>query len=283
MSDDADDLLDQLGALEREYDEAYPHEWEDVVRGDRTAEEVAAIRREAGDDPEEIAALAEVLRPVDEAERDAWVDRIAGALDGAGQGDADAPEAVEPEEPATATVVSLSERRSRAPWMAAAVGLLAAAALVLWLRPRGGGESGPGATGLSLPPFSLTVRNETVREIRSGDADPSDVAQYLPTTQVRWIVRPERSVPESLGVRILAEPVSGGERRLLDPKAKVSDRGVIEIRGTFKEVMGLPPGRWSLRMVVGAPPPADLAEVDGGGDFLVVEPSYEVEVLAPEG
>ena len=277
---EADELLLQLGALEREHDEGFPHEWEDVVRGDRSAEEVAAARREAGDDPEELEALAELLRPTSDAEREAWVERAAEALGssapGEGTGGAETSDDAREGE---ATVVSLGERRRR-PWVVAVVGLLAAAALLLWLRPRGGPGPEPGAS--TLPTFTLTVRNEVVQQIRSGDAEPVEIAQYLPGTKVRWFVSPERSVEGAVGVRIVAEPVGrpASERRLLDPPAAVSDRGVIEIRGDFDSVLvGLPPGRWSLRVVVGEPPPADLAAFDAGGPWTVVEPPYEIEVL----
>ena len=83
MNEAEDDLLGELGALEREYDDAFPHAWEDVVRGTRSAEEVAAERLAAGDDPDEVAALAEQLAPPCEAqrnaEREAWIDRLVDA------------------------------------------------------------------------------------------------------------------------------------------------------------------------------------------------------------
>lgn len=287
---EADELLHQLGALEREYDDGFPHEWEDVVRGERSAAEVVAARREAGDDPAEIDALAELLRPTSATEREAWVERAGAALASAGsepgpgiaegggvEWESSRAEASEREE---AEVVSLGERR-RGPWVAAVVALLAAAALVLWLRPRGGAESIPGAG--ELPSFTLTVRNELVHEVRSGASGTEEVHQYLPQTVVRWVVSPERSVSTSVGIRILAEAEGDApERHLIDPRATISDRGVIEIGGGFGEVLGLSPGRWSLRMIVGEALPSDVAELDAGGSWTVVEPAYEIVVVEDE-
>lgn len=276
-----DDLLERLGALERDYDDAFPSEWEDVVRGTRSAEEVSAVRLAAGDDPEEVRALAQQLTPLPRDQREQWLDRLAE-------------QASSPETPATdqsgsqaesaTNVIALDERRSTTGWIVAAVGVLVAAALVLWLVPRDGGPTSPGQA--STPPgFSLLVRNETVQEIRSADdaSSPEATAQYQPTTSVHWVIRPEQSVDATLAVRVLAESEgadNSGERRLLDPgPVSVSERGVITIRGAFGDVIDVPPGRWSLKLVVAQEAPADLAALDAGGPWAIVEPAYVVDVI----
>lgn len=282
--DDDDDLLDQLGAIEREYDERFPHAWEDAMRGERSVEAVAAARREAGDDPDEVRALAALLGPVGEAERDAWVDRLAAAVAARGEGEATQAKPREESGGAGAAVVSLAQRRrTLGAWASTGLGVLAAAALALWMMPRDDGPAPVDGVG-TLPGFSLVVRNETVQDVRSGAAEPGPVPRYRADTQVRWIVRPERSVPGALGLRVLAEAVGAGPepaRRLVDPGAvEVSERGVIELRGAFGAMLELPPGRWSLRLVVGNPPPPDLAAFDrGGGGFVVVEPAYVIDVV----
>lgn len=281
--DDGDDLLERLGAIEREYDDRFPHEWEDAVRGQRSVEEVAAARREAGDDPEEVRALAAVLGPIDEAERAQWVDRLAGLAAARGDDPASSATGSEPAGEAAAAVISLTERRrGRATWATAGLGVLVAAALALWVMPRGPGSTSIDGAG-SLPGFGLVVRNETVRDVRSTDVDPTQVPRYRADTQVHWIVRPERSVAGSLGLRVLAEAVGPGlepARRLIDPgPVTVSDRGVIELRGTFGSTLALPPGRWSLRLVVGDPPPSDLAAFDAGGPWATVEPAHVIDVI----
>lgn len=287
---DPDDLLAQLGELEREYDDEFPHAWEDVVRGKRTAAEVIALR-EGVDDPEELAALAEVLVPLDAGTRDAWVERLAATLQTSATHASETESAPEsapaPEsEPVTtaephATVIDLdARRRARITWMTAAGSLLAAAALVVWLSAPGDGPRPPGAS--ALPSFSLTVRNETVHEIRSNPAAPGAIDRYTASSRIHWVVRPERSVEPPLGLRVLAVAEAGEPRRLIDPAGavKVSARGVLELEGTLGELLPLSLGRWSLRMVVADPAalPADLAALDGGGPWTVSEP-YEIELI----
>ncbi|MEX1369193.1 MAG: hypothetical protein AB1Z98_39055 [Nannocystaceae bacterium] len=290
MTEHDDDVLAQLGALEREYDDRFPHEWEDVVRGDRDAQEVAQLRLAAGDDAQEVQALAELLGSAEgaehdaerDAERDAWVQRIAGAL-----AEDDGSPRSSPDDVAEASVVSLPERRATKVWVPALVGLLMAAALVLWLRPDRQDDSSSEGLGRPLPSYGLTVRNSTVHELRSDDGqpEPGSVHRYRADTLVHWTIAPQRSAPASTGLRVLAEPSEApttSTRRLLDPEATVSERGVLEVRGRFDEQLGLPPGTWSLRLIVGAPPPADLAAYDAGGPWTVVEPAYVIQVLTPE-
>jgi hypothetical protein len=289
-----DELLERLGGLEREYDDAFPHVWEDVVRGDRTAAEARA-EREGIDDPRELRALAEVLRPLGAEEREAWVERLAAGL-GAPE---ERPSPASSSEPAgPVAVVSLQSRarprpRARMVWLGGAGASLAAAALVLWvLRPRDeapGGRVADEAVGLpeaaALPGFELLVRNETVRENRST-SDPEAVARYQPSSSVHWVIRPERSVAPPLGLRVLAEASSPElrlpqRRLLLDPGAiEVSPRGVIELRGRLEDVLPLAVGRWSLRMVVAAPDvlPAELAAFDAGGAWVVSD-AYVIDVI----
>lgn len=285
---DSDDLLEQLGALERQYDDAFPHEWEDVVRGDRTAAEVRAAR--AGiDDPDELEALAQVIRPLDAATRDAWVERLATSLRAPSHA---SPSHASPSAAADAEDLPAAEhgdpvsldarRRARITWMTAAAGLLAAAALALWLRPHDGARP-RGAT--MLPSFALTVRNETVHEIRSDLAPHDAVDRYQASSHILWVIRPERSVAPPLGLRVLAEPTEPSAaptaRRLIDPgDVQVSPQGVIELQGTIDDTLALPLGRWSLHLVVADPAvlPADLEAYDHGGPWTVSEP-YVIDVI----
>ena len=100
-----DDLLERLGGLEREYDDTFPHAWEAVARGERTTADVLA-ERQGLDDPRELAALAESLRPITPEERAAWVDRLAGE-----------------------TAAPASRPRGRLVWLATSGAVLAAAGL----------------------------------------------------------------------------------------------------------------------------------------------------------
>ena len=261
-----EDLLEQLGELEREHDDAFPHVWEDVVRGDRTTAE-ALTERQGIDDPEQLRAFAEVLRPLGAEEREAWVDRLAATLDA----------------PVPAPVPARPRARGRMIWLAAGASLAAAALVLLVLRPRD--EAPVASEAASLPGFELLVRNETVRTIRST-SDPEAIARYQPSSSVDWVIRPGRSVAPPLGLRVLAEASSPEvpppqRKRLLDPGViEVSPRGVITLRGTLRDVLPLAAGRWSLRMIVAAPAglPADLAALDAGGAWVMSEP-YVIDVI----
>jgi hypothetical protein len=280
-----DELLERLGALEREYDDAFPHAWEDVVRGDRTAAEVLA-ERQGIDDPQELRALAEELRPIGTEEREAWVDRLAAGLGAPPERRLGAAASTEPTGPALVASADPRPRprpRARLAWLITAGGSLAAAALALWLLGPRDDAPLPGAA--PLPGFALVVRNETVHEIRSTVPTPGAVPRYQPSSSLHWVIRPERSVDPPLGLRVLAQALSPEiplpRRRLLDPGAvDVSPRGVIELRGTLGDLLPLALGRWSLRMVVAEPDalPADLAAFDGGGAWVVTEP-YELDVI----
>ena len=272
-----DGLLEQLGAIEREYDQAFPHEWEAVVRGERAADEVIAARRDQ-DDPDELEALARTLTPLRDAERDAWMERLAAHLHAPAEPDA---------------VVDLDDRRrdrggharSRS-WVSAGLAVLAAAALTLWLLPGDDRLDPPGSSSArSMPSFALVVRNETVHEIRSDPPPADGIHRYQPRSQLHWVLRPERSLPGPLGLRVLVEPVPGtsapSSRRLvvLD-RVQASPRGVLELRGTVDELLDLGPGRYALRFVIGDPTvlPADLPALDRGGTWTMTEP-YAVEVV----
>jgi len=291
-----DELLARLGALEREYDDAFPHGWEDVVRGDRTTAEALA-EREGIDDPEELRVLAEVLRPLGAEEREAWVERLMAGL----RAPEDQPEpASSAESMGPVVVMNLESRprsRARMLWLSGTGASVAAAALLLWmLRP---GDESPGAEtddalgvevgdapgvleAVALPGFGLVVRNETVRENRSTSGSEA-IARYQASSSIHWVIRPERSVEPPLRLVVLAETSSPElpSRLLIYPNAiEVSPRGVIELRGPLEDVLPLAVGRWSLTMVVARPDalPADLTQFDLGGAWVVTEP-YEIEVI----
>lgn len=255
-----DDLLERLGGLEREYDDTFPHAWEAVARGERTTADVLA-ERQGLDDPRELAALAESLRPITPEERAAWVDRLAGE---------------------TAAPASLP--RGRLVWLATSGAVLAAAGLAMWAWPR---SDGPRASaGPALPSFSLEVRNETVHDVRAAAPEEAGPHRYQPGSDLHWVIRAEGSVALPLGLRVLAEELSPAspppQRMVVNPgPIEVSEHGVIALRSTMgKALPSLTRGRWSLRMIVGEPGalPADAEAFDRGGAWRTLD-EYEIEIV----
>lgn len=253
-----DELLRRLGALEREYDADFPHEWEAVVKGELDPAEAAAAR-EGVDSPEEAALFAEMFRPLGDAEADALAGRLASAL---AEGRAPAPAAADavpsappvtvdaPPPPPLAIDLAVHRRRRR---LLGGGGLLAvAAALALWIRL--GGE-GPAPSSDPLAPYALVVRNEEVRSDRSvGSAGSAEAAaRYRLDSRIHWVLSPDEAVtdPERLRVRVWA--TDGASTLTIDPTTGVSiaQSGAVEIRGILGEILPLEPGRWSLRFGIG--------------------------------
>jgi len=245
VSDD-DELLQALGALERERDTAVA-QWEALARGEVSRDEVVASRTEAGEAPEEVERVAALVSA--ESSRD-WLDIGARALAADTSSD-DAPP------------VSLESRRrpSAARWWAAGAVLLAAALAVLWFaRPRP-----PVST---LPDYTLVVRNETVRTERGADTD-MEPARYRRDSDVYWVLQPAEAVTEPLKVAIVAENETG-EQRIFEPPAAaldISEQGVVRLRGTLETVLPLSPGRWTLRVLVGPSVPTSPDALEAGGPW----------------
>lgn len=279
-----DPLLAQLGALEREYDDTFPHEWEDVVRGVATAEQVVAAR--AGkDDPEELAALAQILTPMDEAERDAWVRRLAPHLQAGRSEGEDAGGAAKD---GAATLVPLRPRRVSITGLTTALAVAAAAVLVVSLSTMSR-EPDPAARGSisELPEFSLVVRNQTVHALRSASASAGGdgVDRYQPRSALHWVIQPARATTRLLGLCVLAqrEPGAGhdAERRVVRVEGvRVSEHGALELRGTVHDTLELDPGRWTLRFIVAEPAtlPEDPRDYDRGGAWSVTD-AYALEIV----
>jgi len=251
----SDDLLEQLGRIERE---ARPDDaWDDVLDGRRPVDAVVQERRAAGDDPEELEALARASAPVGEAERQAWVGRLRAAMASpveAGAGDAASPAPVEAEAGGVPPVDLAARRAQRRRWgVGGGVALAAAAAVLLtWGGGRPSGTEGSAsAERLPLPSFSLVVRNETVSEVRSADAsDAAGPDRYRPDSSVHWMVQPEGPVAGVLELAAIVRDDAGGACLARPAVARASETGVLEVRGTVEEVLGLTAGHWTVELVV---------------------------------
>jgi len=273
----ADDLLHRLGAIERENDAAYPREWEQVVAGTMSAEE-AKLQR-AQDSTADTEAYKELFSPLGPAATEALVDRLQAALaeattdprsdantaksiDNSTESAASAP-STKPElddlERGSPRPISLVEVRTskRRMWLAAASTLVAAAAVfALWLRPVDNGQ--PGATSDTFAPYSLVIRNKTIRGDRSGD-DSSDKPETAPSryradSMVHWVLSPDeaRSPIASKALKLRAWAIDGTEERSITPTRglTISESGVVVLRGSLSQLFDLPPGRWTIHLAI---------------------------------
>jgi len=308
-----DELLRQLGALEREDEASHPSAWEGVIAGTRSTGDARALSE--GIDDADLDSYAALFTPMGDGETEALVDTLQAALAGRGEDEnrlsapedllagphsdhdgaagerAQAPPTDPPRlfalakrrqprevgllseevsdgdnddddanagDPHPAAPLSLADaRRSRRGWITAITGLVAfAAAFTLWLRPAD--PPGPAGANTDLSPFSLIVRNETIRFNRSATGDPAgSPPRYRRDSQIHWLLSPDEALTQAdsgaLTIHAWASSDDGDVplRSLrLDDTLTVSDSGVVELRGTFGELFGLPPGRWTIQLAV---------------------------------
>jgi len=338
-----DDLLRQLGALEREDEASHPSAWEGVIAGTRSADEARALSE--GIDDADLERYAALFTPMSDGETNALVHTLQAALAGRGEdegedesalgdllagsrsdddgaaagapalisstdhpsrpialakhrrprevellsevsADADAAaDASAPPEP-----LSLADaRRTHRGWMTFAAGLVAfAAAFTLWLRPVD--PPGPAGTNTELSPFSLIVRNETIRFNRSASDEPAgSAARYRRDSRIHWLLSPDEALTEAdasaLTVRAWASSDDGDtplRSVRLDNALTISESGVVELRGTFGELFGLPPGRWTIQLAVAVdelPEGLDDARRAARERRVLLLPPHSLEVI----
>lgn len=275
-----DEPLRALGQEVRAQLDARAGEWEAVVSGERTAEEVAAARAEAGDAPDRIEQAVALFRPLDDDEEEALVDAL---LEGRG-------EAASSEEAAAAHVITLADRVAVVPgraseprrgvwtWVLAA----AAAVLLLWLLRSGQPGSGdPGQTGdaglvavAPLPEYRLELTGGLVP--MRGEPEPA-AATYRTRSELTCTMRPAVAVEGEVEARVLVRGT--GEPRWLPSSAgrlEVDAGGSVRFSGRIA-ALGLAPGRWTVALVVGRPsmlprePQEALASERGEGWVAVHE------------
>ena len=227
----ADELLKGLGRLQRV----------------QQAQSAAAEARED-------AATKELLRPLDDAEQ---ADILAGLLAADEQATTPVAEAKTDVAAGAGDVVPLVRPRRR--WLTGITALAAAATLFLVLRP--------GEQADALPRYGVTqASGEAI--VRGEDPAVVSTLVVRPDTTIELIVAPASAIDGPVDLRVVAS--QGEQRRWIDATAmrSISADGVIRLRGRASAWLDLPPGTWTLTLVIGRPDhlPADLAAYTAAAD-----------------
>lgn len=223
--------------------------------------------RQARASEPEPAAVA----PFEGRERQALLDAVLDELE---RSDAvEAPTAAPTPGPA---VVVASSRFRRSAWAAMGVVTALAAALVLWL---GLGRTSP-TTDHALPPYAATRLDGGTATMRSADGPPSAITLRADAS-IDWILTPRSPVRSAVGAVIVARSPGQAPALLQPTGVTVSSEGVVRIAGPVREVLPLPPGTWSLVVVLG-PPDALPRAVDEAeaGDQPWPRVAFEATILA---
>jgi hypothetical protein len=202
-------------------------------------------------------APADVLAPLSAAERS---EIAAAILRGTPQAAAKPVTAEAQQRPA-------ARPRGRGRFLAFAIPLAAAAALVLIVRPfaphSGGGGSWP-----ALPGYDVTAESgiKDVRGAGEPSGAPGTVAalqRVARDTELTVVARPATAVEGPIAVRAFV--VEGGAAKEVVPRVDSAPSGAVQLRVRPGDALAGAPGRAELRAVVGRPDaiqalsPADAA------------------------
>ena len=234
----AQELLEQIAAFDRQ-EEAVgecPQPWWDVGPGQSppTKEECA----ELSDEQNEL--LGALMAPISEA-------RTASILDAVmAERTADQPAEPVADAEATSAPSSLTERRSRSPWLLPGVtsaAIAIAASLVFFLS---GPKTPDPATFDAVGPY----RSEVTALVLGGSPPPPSGRVYGPGDEFVLSLVPTDGRPAAAPARLVAVPAHGGYPIAIDATPRVDDRGVIELRQELAAVLS--PGEWRLHVEVGS-------------------------------
>ncbi|TKC99956.1 CHAT domain-containing protein [Polyangium fumosum] len=211
--------------------------------------------------------LAELLRPLDKAERSALADAVFATLDAKGA----------PEEARPAPVVPIERpKKLGARRRFGLVGALVAAAL--------------GALALFVllrrdapaPIAAYTLSVEGGNQAERGDRPPEDVVIRLdPASRLSLALRPGSPVAGAIAVRGFL--VREGAARAWEPPMVVGAGGVVRIEGTAAALFGdVPEGAWDVVLLVGRPEAlpdeATLAKAAASGDNLAALSTHRLRI-----
>lgn len=284
-SEPRDDLLDALGAVQREEDEAYPHDVEAWLRGQLDREALFEARPTEAE-RQELRALLELLgddanagAPDPTRAAETWADRIGAEL--------------RPAAASSSGPVPIERARWRRSALVSVASLAAAASLVLVLRPTDHtderSDSADRRHTEDPASYVLVVRDTPISATRSTP-DPNSrrietVAHYSADSTIRWLVTPRKRASSAAALAIVAR--RGDEVRVIAPTSVArSEHGVLEVRGRLGQLLGLSEGRWTLRFAVGpddAPIPAQAAELRADRGWHFVDDTYVIELVPAAG
>ncbi|MCH9683717.1 MAG: hypothetical protein K0V04_19945 [Deltaproteobacteria bacterium] len=151
------------------------------------------------------------------------------------------------EQPEAAAEVSRSQPRPRSrprSWVPALIAVAAMVALMLWLRP--------GRVPADIVPEYREVMFEGgIRPTRADAADGTQPPRLEGTSLLRWRLTPQTRVDIAVDIRIAAV---GAEHRCLTVSQgkQIMPTGAIELLGSVHQLLPLPPGSWTLTVLVGS-------------------------------
>jgi hypothetical protein len=227
---DPDDEFVALGKLQRSRLAARADEWAGLATGELSPEQARALRRAAGDDPEDVELGVEIFRPFDEDDDQALADALLREPSLREQ----------PEEPVQKKLIR---------WPFAAAVLLAAAAIALvWLWPRGPDPETRLAAVAPLPEYGIEL-TRGIEYVR-GDEQPNEPLRLAAEVEFEWVLRPVEDVGAAVVANVFAYPAQGFGRQLeLGDALQTANSGVVRIAGRG-ELLGLEPGKWTVVIVL---------------------------------
>ena len=234
MSDDP--LLRSLAQVKREEQDAemasLDERWDRLSAGELSPEEEAELRALA-ETSEDARQAYEAFRPLG-PEFQAQVVRAVQAQNLAPEARREV-DATPEKSPGQRR--PLPRRASRwAGWSAVA----AAAALVLLLRAPD--------TQAPLPGYAVELTGG-VQEMRGDPASPPRT--FPPGSPFDLVVRPQTAVSGPLEARYFLS--RDGALQPWDAPGEITEEGVVRVAGTVGEEIAIPPGEWTLLIVVGRP------------------------------